>query len=110
MSSPESEPTPGRILRDDEGVPETVYLTHPASQTTQDGWWVTSLDVGSWRPLAVGDSVVALDRGSPAEFLVEVVEVENTGGEVFYKLRHLADIDPAAEPGLDDTRTAPPTD
>lgn len=110
MREPESAPTPWRMLRDDEGVPETVYLTHPASQTTQDGWWVTSLDVGSWRPLAIGDCVVALDKGSPDEWLVEVVELEHTGGEVFYKLRHLADMDPAAEPGLADTRTAPPTD
>ena len=89
---------------DDDGAPETVYLTMSTAETTEDGWWVTSLDVVSWRPLAVGDRVVALDRDSPAEFVVEFVEVEHLD-EVFYRLQHLADLDPAAEPRLDSTRS-----
>jgi hypothetical protein len=91
------------VLRDEDGAPETVYVTR--RQATDDGWLVPSLDVGSWRPLAVGDLVVALDRDSPDEFLVEVTEVVSTGDEVFYSLRHLADLDPAFEPGLDATRS-----
>jgi hypothetical protein len=93
------------LLRDADGAPETVYLT--PSQTTPDGWLVTSLDVGSWRPLTVGDRLVALDRTSADEFLVEVdaVEVLGAGGEVMYALRWLSDLDPAAEPDLDSTRT-----
>lgn len=100
-----TEPIPEPTLFDDDGAPEMVYLNHPRSQTTPDGWWVTSLDVGSWRPLSVGDRVVALDRESPDEFLVEVAEILDTGGEVFYAVRLLAELDPAAEPRLDSTRS-----
>ena len=100
MSNPVPEPT----LTDERGAPETVYLTRSAAQTTDDGWVVSSLDVGSWRPLAVGDRLVALDRDSPDEFLVEVVRVEETIHEVYYRLRHLADLDPASLPELDSTR------
>jgi hypothetical protein len=79
VSEPTSEQTPWvETLRDDTGVPETVYLTRSASQTTDDGWLVTSLDVESRRPLAVGDRLIALDRDTPDEFLVEVVAVEDT--------------------------------
>ena len=45
-----------------------------------------------------------MDRDSADEFLVEVVAVEEATGEVFYRLAHLADLDPEAEPGLDSTR------
>lgn len=100
-----SDQVPEPTLRDADGAPETVYLTRSPSETTADGWLCTSLDVGSWRPLAVGDRLVALDRDSPDEFLVEVVEVDETASEVFYRLRHLADLDPSAEPGLDSTRS-----
>jgi hypothetical protein len=55
--------------------------------------------------LAVGDRVVASDRDSRDEFVVEVAEVVDTGDEVFYRCVHLADLDPAAEPGLDATRS-----
>jgi hypothetical protein len=103
-----SDPIPEPTLRDADGAPETVYLTRSPAQTTEDGWLVTSLDVGSWLPLAVGDRLVALDRDSSAEFVVEVLEVLDTVDEVYYRLRHLADLDPAAEPGLDSTRVHPP--
>lgn len=92
------------VLRDSNGAPEALYLADLSTLATDEGWMVTSLDVGSWRPLAVGDRVVALDRDSSAEFLVEVAAVEDLGGEVFYRVRHLADLDPAAEPGLDSAR------
>jgi hypothetical protein len=92
-------------LWDEDGVPETVYLPGLSASATEDGWMATSLDVGSWRPLGVGDRLVALDSSSPAEFLVEVVDIESAGGELFYLLRWLADLDPAVEPGLDSTRT-----
>lgn len=93
------------ILRDGDGTPETVYIAGVGSHTTAEGRVVSSLDVGSWRPLAVGDCVVALDRDSRAEFLVDVVDVTVADDDVWYQLRHLADLDPAAEPTLDDTRT-----
>jgi hypothetical protein len=95
---------PEPTLRDDAGAPETVYV-NVGSQTPDGRWLATSLDVGSWRPLSVGDRVVALDRNSPAEFLVEVEQVDASGGEVFYRLRYLAELDPTAEPALDDTRS-----
>lgn len=88
-----------------QGRTETVYLARPQSQTTDDGWVVSSLDVGSWRPLTVGDRLVALDQESRDEFLVEVVQVDDTVHEVYYRLPHLADLDPACEPGLDGTRS-----
>lgn len=98
-----SDAIPELTLRDDDGAPETVYVN--LGSQTEDGWLATSLDVGSWRPLVVGDRLVALDRASPAEFLVEVVGVDEAVGEVFYRLRHLADVDPAAEPALENTRS-----
>lgn len=94
-------------MRDSEGAPQTVYLVHREGQTTGDGWRIASLDVGSWIPLNAGDRLVALDVRSSNEFVVEVVAVERLGDEVFNRLRHLADLDPAAEPGLASTRTAP---
>lgn len=90
---------------DDDGVPETVYLSRSPALVTDEGWLVSSMDVGSWRPLNVGDRLVALDRDTPDEFLVEVADVTATSSEVYYMVRWLADFDPAAEPGLDDTRT-----
>ena len=48
--------------------------------------------------------MVALDYASPWEFLVEVAAVDSTTGEVFYLLRHLCDLDPAATPELEATR------
>lgn len=86
-------------------MPETVYLTRSPALVNDEGWLATSLDVGSWRPLNVGDRLVALDRDSSDEFLVEVSEVTSDLDEVTYALRHVADLDPAAEPGLDNTRT-----
>lgn len=100
MDAPIPEPT----LFDDDGAPETVYLSQPSAQATEDGWVVSSLAVGSWQPMAVGDRIVALDQTSQDEYLVEVIEVVATGEEVFYSLRHLADLDPSSEPSLDDTR------
>jgi hypothetical protein len=93
-----------RLLRDSNEAPETVYVSS-ALPDADGGWLVTSLDVGSWCPLTVGDRLVALHRSSPAEFVVEVVEVDVASGEVFYRLRHISDLDPATEPGLDDTRS-----
>lgn len=90
---------------DDDGAPATVYLTRSSASVTEDGWLVTSLDVGDWRPLHVGDRLVALDRDSSDEFLVEVIEVIENVHEVYYRLVHLADMDPVAEPGLDSTRS-----
>jgi hypothetical protein len=98
------ESIPEPTLWDEDGAPETVYLTRSPSNTTDDGWLITSLDAGSWRPLSVGDRVVALDRDSRDEFVVEVRRVEASAGEVIYRLAHLADLDPASEPGLDATR------
>ena len=49
--------------------------------------------------------LVAVDGDSPAEFVIEVIEVIDTVDEVYYRLRRLADMDPAAEPGLDGTRS-----
>ena len=100
------EPIPEPIVLDGDGTPETGYLTRSPALTTDDGWLATSLDVGSRRPLAVGDRLVALDRDSPDEFLVEVVAVDlaGAGGEVTYTLRWLSDSDPSAAPGLDSTR------
>ncbi|MDP3890491.1 hypothetical protein [Nocardioides sp.] len=99
MSDPFPEPTVW-----DGDAPETVYLTRSPSNTTAEGWVITSLDVGSWQPLNVGDIVVALDRNSQDEFVVEVAEVDHAVGEVFYRLRWLADLDPKVLPALDDTR------
>lgn len=82
---------------DSDGDPETVYVKRVPAQTTDDGWLVTSLDVGTWRPLHVGDRLVALDYDSPDEFLVEVTAVEITRWEVYYRLRRLADLDPAID-------------
>jgi hypothetical protein len=100
-----SDPIPEPNLWDEDGSPETVYLTRVPDQTTADGWLVPSVDVGSWLPLEVGDRVVALDKSSPDEFLVEVAEIRQWFGEVYYEVRHLADLDPAAEPALDSART-----
>lgn len=97
-------PITERLLRDDDGAPEAVYLSS-AQPRTDGGWLVTSLDVGSWRSLVVGDVLVGLDRNSPAEFVVEVIHVEVAVGEVFYRLRHVAGLDLATEPGLDSTRS-----
>lgn len=96
---------PEPTLWDDAGVPETVYLRQLPSLTTEDGWLVSSLDVASWRELAVGDRVIALDYDSRDEFLVEVADVDASPTEVFYRLRHLADLDPSFEPRFDGTRT-----
>lgn len=96
---------PVPTLWDADGAPETVYLAQSSPDGPDEGWVITSLDVGSWRPLEVGDRLVALDRNSPAEFLVEVVEVEATVHEVYYRLRKLAALDPADEPRLDNTRS-----
>ena len=98
---------PEPTLFDAEGAPETVYLLPSPANETADGWVVTSLDVGSWVPLSVGDRVVALDSSSRDEWLVEVaaVDVLRDGSEVFYYLKHLADLAPDAELGLDSTRS-----
>lgn len=76
-----------------------MYLTRSPSQTIKDDWRVTTLDVGWWRGLSVGDRIVALDRDLPDEFLLEVAEVELTLSEVFYWLRHLVYLDPLSSPG-----------
>mgnify|MGYP001111824707 CR=1 FL=1 len=87
----EFEPT----LFDDGGEAEWVFV---GSRPTEEGWLASSLDVVTYRPLSVGDRVVALDFEGPDRFLVEVVAVTNIGStEVFYRLRHLADLDPAAD-------------
>jgi hypothetical protein len=95
-----SEPT----VFDDNGQVETVYLTRVPGQTTDDGWIVPSVDVGAWTPLEVGDRVVALDKLGADEFLVEVTAVDVRVFEVYYRLRHLADI----EPGLYESWNLPP--
>lgn len=90
------------MLRDADGVPETVYVSR--SQVIDGGWTATSLDVGSWRPLSRGDVVVALATDSRDEFVVEVAAVEVKDHEVYYRLRHLADLDSEVEPTPDSTR------
>ena len=71
---------PEPTLFADDGAPETVYLTRSTSQRT-NGWFVTSLDVGSGQPLAVGDRLVALNRDSPDEFLNEREAAPGEGRE-----------------------------